>query len=84
MGTHQSVENAEELWEYYRSVIDWIEKTFTRKRNIMKGVEWGDLYNQYKDETLDPEKIESEIARLIMDDDVTRQPGIYPYILYRD
>ncbi|MCY4610655.1 MAG: DUF262 domain-containing protein [Gammaproteobacteria bacterium] len=84
MGMHQSVENAEELWGYYRSVIDWVEKTFTEKRSIMKGVAWGDLYNHYKDETLDPDEIESEIARLIMDDDVTRQPGIYSYILDRD
>ncbi len=84
MGKHQNGKDAEELWGYYRSVIDWVEKIFTQKRNIMKGVEWGDLYNQHKDETLDPEEIESEIVRLIMDDDVTRQSGIYPYILDRD
>lgn len=47
----------------------------------MKGVEWGSLYNQFKDEDLDVDEIEQETVRLINDDDVTKQSGIYPYIL---
>ncbi len=47
----------------------------------MKGVDWGSLYNDYKDSDLDAEKIEKETARLILDDDVTQKKGIYPYIL---
>ena len=67
------------------AVIDWIESTFTRKRTkIMKGVDWGILYNAYKDEDIDPVAIESETKQLILDDDVTSQKGIYPYILTRD
>ena len=50
----------------------------------MKGVDWGTLYDSYKDETLDPAKIEEEIEKLILDDDVTHKPGIYPYILIRE
>jgi len=50
----------------------------------MKGVDWGDLYREYEDRDPDPEVIEEETARLIMDDDVTRKSGIYPYILSRD
>ena len=50
----------------------------------MKGVDWGTLYNSYKDETLDPAKIEEEIEKLILDDDVTKKSGIYPYILTRE
>ena len=82
MGIHQHDESAAPLWEYFRVVIDWIESTFTRKRKqLMKGVEWGVLYNAYKDETLDLVWIETETKRLILDDDVENKKGVYPYIL---
>ena len=84
MGKHQS-EKATELWEYYQSVIDWVGETFRVKRKgIMKGVDWGSLYNQFKNENLDPDEIENEIAELILDEDITKQSGIYPYILDRE
>ena len=50
----------------------------------MKGVDWGYLYNSFGDEQLGPAEIEQETARLVLDDDVTRKAGIYPYILTRD
>ena len=82
MARNQHEKSASPLWEYFRDVIDWIEATFTRKRTkIMKGVDWGGLYNAYKDAELDSEQIENETQRLILDDDVTNQRGIYPYIL---
>ncbi len=82
MGTHQHDENALPLWEYFESVIEWVESTFmTKRRKIMRGVDWGSLYNKFKDADLDVDEIEEEIAQLILDDDVTRQSGIYEYIL---
>ena len=42
MGKHQHDENALPLWEYFQSVINWIESTFTKTRpTAMKGVDWG-------------------------------------------
>ena len=85
MARNQHVESAAPLWEYFQDVIDWIESTFTKKRKtIMKGVDWGSLYNKYKDAALDPSAIEAETARLILDDDVENKRGIYPYILTGD
>lgn len=81
MGKHQHDENALPLWEYFQSVIDWVESTFTNTRPAMKGVDWGSLYNEFKDADLDADEIEQETARLVLDDDVQRQAGIYPYIL---
>lgn len=76
---------AQELWQYFRAVIDWIEATFTKKRkSMMKGVNWGRLYNSYKDADLDPAAIEAETKRLLLDDDVENKKGIYPYILTGD
>jgi len=84
MATHQHDQNASPLWIYFQSVITWVSTTFTKKRKFMKGVDWGRLYNQYKDEKYDTEKIEDETAKLILDDDVTKNSGIYPYILTRN
>lgn len=84
MGKHQHDPSAEPLWEYFQSVINWVQSNFNKKRTQMKGVEWGSLYNAHKSEDLDPDKIEAETAKLILDDDVTKKSGIYPYILTRD
>ncbi len=82
MAKHQHDKNALALWQYFQSVITWIEGTFTTKRTkFMKGVDWGTLYNQYKDEVFDTKAIEKEIAKLILDDDVSKKSGIYPYVL---
>ena len=51
----------------------------------MKGVDWGTLYNQFKDEVQNAQKIEEETVRLLLlDDEITKQSGIYPYILTRN
>ena len=84
MSKHQHDKSAVALWNYFRSVVDWVSATFPNYRSEMKGVEWGFLYNAFKDADLDPESIEQEIGTLMMDDDVTKKSGIYPYILNRD
>ena len=78
MGTHQHDENAEPLWAYFQEVIEWVEAAFTTKRSFMKGVDWGTLHRDFGGADLDPDEIERETARLIDDDDVTRNAGIYP------
>ena len=84
MAEHQHDKNALALWQYFQSVITWIEGTFTNKRTkFMKGVAWGTLYNEFKDEVFDTKAIEEEIKKLILDDDVSKKSGIYPYILTR-
>lgn len=80
MSKHQYDENAGEIWHYFQSVIAWVKATFPNYRKEMKGVQWGPLYNQYRGKTLNPDKLEKQVAKLMMDDDVTKKPGIYPYI----
>src|SRR5690606_35952039 len=85
MANHQHDQNASALWRYFQDVISWVNATFIKKRTkFMKGVDWGSLYNKYKDTLFDTNEIEKETARLIMDDDVQKKKGIYPYILTRD
>lgn len=84
MAKHQHDANADELWEYFQSVIAWVRVTFTDYRREMSTVEWGELYNKFKDQELDAKKLELEIKALMQDEDVTKKSGIYPYVLTRD
>ena len=84
MAAHQHDVNADELWAYFQAVIAWVRRTFTTYRKEMKGIEWGELYNIYKDVPYDAQAIDAEILRLIDDDDVTSLKGIYKFILTRD
>jgi len=84
MSAHQHDPNANELWSYFQAVIHWVELTFTTYRKEMKGVDWGGLYNQFKDGLYDTAELEDEIKELMIDDDVTRKKGIYSYVLTRD
>lgn len=81
MALHQNDDNANQLWLYFRKVIEWVEAIFPHKRSQMKGIDWGILYNQHKDDVLDPSKLEERISELMMDDDVTKKAGIYEYLL---
>ena len=84
MALHQHDSNANELWIYFMAVINWTKTIFPKYRKEMKGLEWGLLYNQYKDDKLDNKKLEEEITRLMQDDDVTAKKGIYEYLLSGD
>ncbi len=84
MAEHQHDKNALALWQYFQSVITWVEGTFPKKRvKFMKGVDWGNLYNEFKDEVFDTDKLEDEVKKLILDDDIQKKKGIYPYVLTR-
>ena len=81
MSVHQHDPNANELWLYFRGVIEWVKATFPVYRREMKGVEWGSLYNTHKGTLYDTAKLESQIKTLMEDEDVTSKKGIYPYVL---
>jgi hypothetical protein len=84
MSDHQSQPNANELWLYFTSVINWVKAVFPNYRREMKGVDWGTLYNTYGSGNHDSTKLEAEIARLMEDEDVTNKKGIYAYVLSRN
>ena len=81
MAKHQHKPNANSLWLYFQSVIAWIQTTFPIYRTEMKGIDWGFLYNLFKEQEVDHKKLEAEISRLMEDEDVTAKKGIYSYVL---
>lgn len=81
MGLHQHDMNASELWQYFQSVIDWVERIFPHYRSLMKGRPWGRLYNNHKDDKLNAASLEQRIVELIADEEVDNKRGIYEYLL---
>jgi hypothetical protein len=81
MSNNQHEPNSNEIWLYFQSVINWIKTIFPKYRKEMKGVNWGFLYNDYKDLKVDSKKLEERITQLMMDDDITNKKGIYQYLL---
>jgi len=84
MAENQHKPNASELWLYFTSLINWIKVVFPKYRKEMKGINYGFLYNKYKDQQFDAKKLEEEITTLMQDEDVTKKSGIYEYVLTRN
>lgn len=81
MAAHQRDPNANELWTYFKNVIDWVDLTFKTYRREMKGIDWGPLYDAYHGQVFDVNAMDSRINDLYVDDDVQNKKGIYLYIL---
>ena len=86
MATHQHDPNATQLWQYFASVITWVAATFDigQRKKIMRGVNWGALYDEFHTQILDKAALDKEISRLIIDSEVQSKSGICPYVLTRD
>ena len=83
MSLHQHDTNAEELWDYFKDVIDWVKDVFPNTRTEMKGLDWGRLHKEYNTQFSDANanKLEKEIVLLMSDDEIGNKKGIYEYLL---
>lgn len=85
MSAHQHDKDAQELWQYWQSVFDWVKRVFSNqdsaRAKLMKGLPWGDFYNEHKDDKLNAAELEQRIVELIDDDEVDSKKGIYEYLL---
>ena len=84
MAKNQFEQNCNELWLYFKKVMDWVKATFPTHRREMKNVEWGILYNKYGAQQYDTNKLEAEIVSMLEDEDITNSRGIYEYLFDRD
>lgn len=81
MSEHQHDEDANELWMYYQDVVDWVKRLFPNYRKEMKGLDWGLLFNEYKEQRFNSDKLEEKVNELMQDDDITSKKGIYLYLI---
>ena len=84
MASRAKDSNASELWQYFQTVIAWVQATFPDYRREMKGLEWGEYYNEYHNNKYNAANLEKEVNRLMQDEDVTNKRGIYRYLLSGD
>lgn len=86
MGRHQHDPNASQLWQYFCAVITWVNATFDvkKRKQIVKGLDWGELYERFHNELLDKAQLDQEISRLMTDSEVQNKRGICLYVLTRD
>lgn len=85
MNHHKDDVNAQELWQYWQEVFDWVKRIFpnqdSARAKLMKGLEWGEFYNEHKNDVFNAQKLERQIIELIDDDEVENKRGIYEYLL---
>ena len=84
MNDHRLDPNANALWTYFKTVVDWAKLTFPKVRGPLKSVQWNVLYEQFKDVTLDAGTLELEVKRLMQDAEIEKRSGIYEYVLTGD
>lgn len=86
MAEHQHDPNANNLWSYFQSVLNWAITNFDPKkfRRIMKGLDWAMLYDRYGTVTLDTVALGKRISNLMRDSEIQKQNGIIPYVLTGD
>ncbi len=68
MEEHINDDNALDLWNYFNDVISWVKELFTGISPIdykgMHSVQWGMLYNIYKNEEFNPDEIYEKFIEL--------------------
>lgn len=87
MSQHQNDQDADELWQYFVRVINWVETLYldTNKnasyKNKMNNIQWGILYNKYHDNNYNSNNLREEAEKLYNDPYVSDKKGVFEYVL---
>lgn len=81
MSAHRHDTDINELQTYFNAVVDWINNTFEKVTDYMKGLEWNRLYESYHAKPYDKTKLNQRIDELLTDEWVTEKKGVYEYVL---
>ena len=81
MSRHRFDNNITELKNYFNSVIDWTSTVFTDVETEMRGLEWGRLYETYKKQPYNPQKVSEQVRELYADSYVKNRKGVFEIIL---
>ena len=81
MSRHRRDDNINELKTYFNTVIDWVSTIFIDVLPQMKGLEWGQLYEEYHSKSYNPQKVHEQVTKLYNDIYIQNKRGIFEYIL---
>lgn len=81
MSRHRHDDNINELKTYFNTVIEWVSGIFTSVEKEMQGLDWGRLYETYKNTAYNPQTISEQVKTLYADPYVKDRKGIFEYVL---
>jgi 5-methylcytosine-specific restriction endonuclease McrA len=81
MSENRFDKDIDEVKEYFNNVINWISSTFVDVEKEMRGLEWGRLYEKYKQTEYDTAQLSRQIRDLYGDVYVKNRRGIWEYVL---
>lgn len=81
MRDHRFSSDITELVNYFNSVIDWIRTVFPLVENEMRGLPWGELYENYHTQPYNPAHMKQRVAELYADPYVKNRRGVFEFLL---
>jgi hypothetical protein len=69
------------LTRHFNAVIDWVATLFPDVEREMRGLDWGRLYEEYKDTPYDSDRLGARVRALYADPFVKNRKGVYEYLL---
>lgn len=81
MSRHRYDDNITELKTYFVSVIDWVSSVFSDVEREMRGLDWGNLYERYHNNSYNPQEVHQKVQELYSDFYVKNNKGVFEYIL---
>jgi len=81
MSSNRKETNINELKAYFNSVIDWVSTVFIDVESEMRGLEWGRLYETYRKQPYNPQKVSEQVRELYADPYVKNRRGVFEFIL---
>ena len=81
MSRNRNSKDITEVKNYFNSVIDWISSVFLDVKPEMRGLKWGQLYEEYHSQAYSPGEVSDKLNKLYADENVHNKKGIFEYIL---
>jgi len=81
MSFHRHDHDITELKDHFNMIIEWISTVFKDVEGEMKGLEWGRLYDTYRNNSYDSSKLSEKVHELIGSYEVKDKRGVFEYIL---
>lgn len=81
MSKHRQDDNVEAVKTHFNKVLDWAEETFPDIEPEMSGLNWGELYDEYHENTYDADVVGKRVQELYEDETIGNKKGIFEFIL---
>ena len=81
MSAHRNDTDITGLKAYFESVINWISSVFIDVESEMKGLPWGQYYEDFHSNSYNQNDVHEDLQKLMEDSFVINKKGIFEFIL---